>query len=45
MAAPANAFRSALQQIGINAPTRAVINENGFESIIDLATVQEDDLD
>mgnify|MGYP003396396099 FL=1 len=45
MAAPAQAFRSALQWIGINAPTRAVINENGFETIIDLSTVQEDDLD
>jgi hypothetical protein len=45
MAAPANAFRSALQRIGINAPTRAAINENGFETIMDLATVQEDDLD
>jgi hypothetical protein len=45
MAAPAQAFRSALQRIGINAPTRAAINENGFETIIDLSTVQEDDLD
>ena len=44
MAAPANAFRSALQRIGINAPTRTAINENGFKMIMDLATVQEDDL-
>lgn len=44
-AAPPNAFRAALQRIGINAPTRTAINENGFETIIDLATVQEDDLD
>ena len=44
MAAPANAFCSALQRIGFNARTHAVINENGFETILDLATVQEDDL-
>ena len=42
---PQNAFRSALQRIGINAPTRAAINENGFLTIEDLATVQEADLD
>ena len=43
MAAPANAFCTALQWIGINAQTRATINENGFETILDLATVQEED--
>ena len=45
MAAPANAFHTALQQIGINAQMHAAINENGFEMILDLATVQEEDLD
>jgi hypothetical protein len=45
MAAPANAFRAALQRIGFNARTHAAINKNGFETILDLATVQEDDLD
>jgi phosphate starvation-inducible protein PhoH len=39
-----NAFRTALQRIGINAQMHDVINHNGFETILDLATVQEEDL-
>jgi hypothetical protein len=42
---PANAFRNALGRIGFNVATRNAINENGFETILDLATVQEEDLD
>ena len=42
---PQNTFRTALQRIGFNAPTRTAIFENGFETILDLANVQEDDLD
>ena len=42
---PANAFRNALGRIGFNAAMRNAINENGFETILDLATVQEQDLD
>jgi len=42
---PANAFRNALGRIGFNVATRNAINENGFETILDLATVQEQDLD
>jgi hypothetical protein len=42
---PQNAFRTALTRIGFNAATRAAIVENGFETILDLATVQDEDLD
>jgi hypothetical protein len=38
-------FRAALGRIGINAPTRVAIAENGFATISDLATVQDEDLD
>ena len=40
-----NAFHTALQQISFNAATHMVIFKNGFETILDLATVQEEDLD
>ena len=39
------AFTNALNRIGINAATRAAIVENGFQTILDLVTVQDDDLD
>lgn len=39
------AFRAALQRIGFNAATQDAINENGFLTILDLTTVEEDDLD
>ena len=39
------AFCTALGWIGINAATRAAINENGLQTILDLATVQDEDLD
>jgi hypothetical protein len=45
MAANAVTFRSALERIGLNAATRTAFNENGFNEILDLITVQEDDLD
>jgi hypothetical protein len=38
-------LRAALGRIGINVPTRAAIAENGFTTILDLATVQDEDLD
>jgi hypothetical protein len=40
-----NAFGAALGRIGINPATRAAISDNGFATILDLATVQEEDLD
>ena len=45
MAAAANAFRTALTRIGINAATRNAINENGFTTVKDLVSVQDEDLD
>jgi hypothetical protein len=42
--AAANTFNAALGRIGINPATRAAIRDNGFDTILDLATVQEDDL-
>jgi hypothetical protein len=42
---PQKAFRNALARIGFNVATRTAIAENGFETILDLATVQEEDLD
>ena len=46
MAAPARtAFTAALGRIGINPATRVAIAENGFVTILDLATVQDEDLD
>jgi deoxycytidine triphosphate deaminase len=45
MAAAQNAFRSALQRIGLNPNTRDAIVDNGFLTILDLVTVQEEDLD
>jgi hypothetical protein len=45
MAAAANAFRAALGRIGFNAQTQDAMNENGFLTILDLTTVEEDDLD
>ena len=44
-AAQQNAFRTALGRIGINNATRNAIVENGFMTILDLATVQDEDLD
>ena len=41
----AAAFRAALTRIGINAATRAAINENGFNTVQDLVSVQDEDLD
>jgi hypothetical protein len=38
-------FRAALGRIGINVATRTAIAENGFATILDLATVQDEDLD
>jgi hypothetical protein len=35
----------ALGRIGINPATRAAISNNGFSTILDLMTVQEEDLD
>jgi hypothetical protein len=43
--APATAFRNALTRIGINLATRAAIIENGFITIQDLVSVQDQDLD
>ena len=40
-----NAFGTALGRIGINPTTRAAISDNGFATILDLATVQDEDLD
>jgi hypothetical protein len=45
MAANAVTFRSALERIGFNANTRTALNENGFNEILDLISVQEEDLD
>ena len=39
------AFTAALGRIGMNAPTRAAIADNGFATILDLITVQDEDLD
>lgn len=39
------AFTNALDRIGFNAPTRAAMVDNGFLTILDLASVQEADLD
>lgn len=44
-AAPAIAFRNALQRIGINAETRLAIGENGFQTAQDLVAIQDSDLD
>jgi hypothetical protein len=44
-AAARTAFTNALGRIGINAATRAAIVENGFQTILDLVTVQDEDLD
>ena len=41
----ANQFRTALGRIGINVATRNAIAENGFTTILDLITVQDEDLD
>lgn len=38
------AFRAALQRIGFNAAMQDAINENGFLTILDLTTVEKDDL-
>ena len=38
------AFRNALGRIGINAPTRAAIQGNGYETIGDLAVTEESTL-
>ena len=43
--APAVAFRAALQQIGFNVATQEAINENGFETMEDLVSISEEDLD
>jgi hypothetical protein len=40
----ATAFRTALTRIGINAATRAAINENGLNTVQDLVSVQDEDL-
>jgi hypothetical protein len=40
-----NAFSAALGRIGINPVTRAAISNNGFATILDLVTVQEENLD
>jgi hypothetical protein len=45
MAANAVTFRSALERIGFNANTRSALNQNGFNEILDLLSVQEEDLD
>ena len=47
MAAPAHAiaFRAALDRIGFNQQTQLALNQNGFETIMDLTTVHESDLD
>ena len=39
------AFTQALERIGFNAQTRAAMVDNGFMTILDLASVQEADLD
>jgi hypothetical protein len=45
-AAQQNAFRTALGRIGMNNnATRIAIVENGFKTILDFATVQDEDLD
>ena len=44
MASAPNAFRSALTRIGINNATRNAINENGFTTVQDLISVQDEDL-
>lgn len=44
-AAQTTAFRNALGRIGMNVATRNAIIDNGFASILDLATVQDEDLD
>ena len=44
-AAQTTAFRNALGRIGMNVATRNAIIDNGFASILDLATVQAEDLD
>ena len=44
-AAQTTAFRNALGRIGMNVATRNAIVDNGFASILDLATVQDEDLD
>jgi hypothetical protein len=43
--AHAVAFRAALTRIGFNDPTQLALNQNGFETILDLTTVHESDLD
>jgi hypothetical protein len=43
--APAVAFHAALQWIGFNVATQNAINENGFDTIVDLVSVSEEDLD
>jgi hypothetical protein len=43
--APAVTFRAALQRMGFNVATQNAINENGFDTIIDLLSVSEEDLD
>ena len=43
--APGTAFRNALTRIGINLATRTAINENGFNTVQDLVSVQDKDLD
>jgi hypothetical protein len=40
-----NAFSAALGRIGFNPATRTAISDNGFATILDLVTVQEEDLD
>jgi hypothetical protein len=39
------AFHAALQHIGFNANRQVTITQNGFNTILDLTTVHEDDLD
>ena len=43
--AHAVAFRAALARIGFNDPTQLALNQNGFETLADLLTVHESDLD
>ena len=43
--ASATAFRNALTRIGINAPTRVAIAENGFVTVQDLVSITDKDLD
>jgi hypothetical protein len=42
---PVVAFRAALQQIGFNATTQNAINENSFDTIVDLVSVSKKDPD